>query len=64
MTFAESFPKVALPSQATQVCPAVSTGLDKDELVTETHIISVLIKKGGEDVLCSTLAYFDFPSRL
>lgn len=60
----ESFPKVALPSQAMQVGPAVFTGLDRDELVTETHIISVPIKKGGEDVLCSTLAYFGFPSRL
>lgn len=51
MTFSESFPKVALSSQATQECPAVFTGLDRVVLLTETHIVSVLIEKGGEDVL-------------
>jgi hypothetical protein len=48
MTFSERFPKVALPSLATQVCPEVFTGLDRVELVTETCIISVFIEKGCE----------------
>lgn len=46
----KSFPKVALPSQAAQVCPEVFTGLDRVELATETRI-SALIEKGCEDVL-------------
>lgn len=51
MTFSESFPTVALSSQATQECPAVFTGLDRVVLLTETHVVSVLTEKGGEDVL-------------